>query len=202
MSKKEKKVCGVGINDAPYAVTKGGRVDGKRKITWVCPYYVVWHDMLHRCYSNKYHTGKPTYINCTVCDEWIYFMAFRAWMEKQDWEGKHLDKDILIPENKTYAPSTCRFVDRRVNTFFIDCGSRRGEWPIGVSFDKSKGKFVSYCRNPFMKKLEHLGVFTCPNEAHGAWRKRKHELACMWADLQDDPLIAEALRKRFAPKEL
>ena len=38
-------------------------------------------------------------------------------------------------------------------------------------------RFKSQCRNPFTKKREHLGYFTCEQEAHQAWLKRKLELA-------------------------
>jgi len=36
-------------------------------------------------------------------------------MERQDWEGKHLDKDILIPGNKIYSPDRCIFVSSLIN---------------------------------------------------------------------------------------
>lgn len=124
-------------------------------------------------------------------------MRFRAWMETQDWKGKHLDKDILFQGNKVYSANTCVFVDGVVNTFINDNAAARGEWPIGVHWFEQRQKFVSMCSNPFTKKLEHLGYFTCPQEAHQAWKARKHELACQLADLQADERVAEALRTRY-----
>lgn len=198
--KKEKKVYGIGINDSPDPVQKYGKINGTWKRVWVCPHYIVWKSILERCYSEPRLKRQPKYRGCSVCDDWIYFMAFKAWMMSQDWEGKELDKDILIEGNKVYSPETCRFVDNGVNLFLTDSGATRGKWPIGVSLNKGAGKFEAKCRNPFTKKLEHLGHFTCPKAAHEAWRERKHQHALRWADLQDDPDIAEALRKRFAPK--
>jgi hypothetical protein len=197
---KIKKVFGVGVNDADYAVQRYERVNGKSKQVWICPYYVVWKHMLERCYDKKCLLNHPTYSDCILFEGWIYFMTFKAWMTTQDFEGKQLDKDILFEGNKVYSPETCRFVDSKVNSFITDSKAARGKWPIGVYWNKDSSKFRAMCQNPFTKKKEHLGLFHCPDEAHLAWRKRKHELACMWADLQDDPLIAEALRKRFAPK--
>ena len=197
---KIKKVHGIGVNNADYAVTKSEKVNGKSKIVWTCPYYVVWKHMLERCYHEPYLKKYPTYRGCSVCPEWIYFMTFKAWMMSQDFEGRQLDKDILSEGNKVYSPETCRFVNKDLNKFLNDNGATRGEWPLGVYCKKDKSKFVAHCRNPFTKKQEYLGYFDCPQAAHEVWRKRKHEIALALADLQDDEAIAEALRKRFAPK--
>ena len=193
MARKIKLVCGVGVNDADYEVTRYE----KGKQVWTCPYYRVWRNALTRAYDEKYKKKYPTYQSVTVCEEWHSFMRFRAWMETQDWEGKHLDKDILAPGNKVYNPYTCVFVDALVNTFLTDRFSDRGEWPLGVHWHKRLSKFMSQCSNPFTKKPEHLGYFHCPNQAHLAWKARKHELACQLADIQVDKRVAEALRTRY-----
>ena len=193
--KRNKLVYNVGINDADYEVSH--RVNGKRVR---CPCYVTWVSMLTRCYDKKYQERRPTYIGCSVCPEWVSFMNFRKWMIRQDWEGKQLDKDLIVGGNKVYSPATCVFVDRMTNLFTTDSGRSRGQYPIGVHFYKRDGKFMTECSNPFTKKKENLGYFTCPNEAHLAWKKRKHELACQLAELQTDPRVAAALRTRYAEK--
>lgn len=193
MRAKNKLVYGVGANDADYAVNECE--DGK--IVWRCPYYRTWKDMLVRAYSDKFKVRRPTYKDVTVCEEWHSFMNFRSWMMEQDWEGKQLDKDILFQGNKLYSPTTCVFVGRVVNLFLTDSAAARGEWPIGVNWHEQKQKFMSYCRNPFTDKQEHIGYFHCPDKAHNAWRKRKHELACQLADIQTDQRVADALRARY-----
>ena len=200
MRKKENKVFGIGINNSPDPVYRYETVNGKRKQVWVCPYYVVWKHMLERCYYEPLLKKHPTYRGCSVCPEWIYFMTFKAWMMTEDFESKQLDKDILFEGNKVYSPENCRFVAKELNYFLTDSGAARGEWPIGVCWKIDKSKFVAHCRNPFTKKQEHLGYFDYPEAAHEAWRKRKHQHALALADLQSDPLIAEALRNRFKPK--
>ena len=192
MHKKSKLVHGVGVNDADYAVRPA--INGK---SVMCQFYDVWSGMLKRCYSEKYQTKRPTYIGCKVCDEWLTFSNFKAWMETQDWKGKELDKDLLVKGNKVYSPETCVFVDRVTNGFMTDCGASRGEWPIGAYFDKRAGRFRAKCCNPFTRKDEHLGCFNFPNQAHLAWKSRKHELALQLADLQNDQRVAKALRARY-----
>ena len=199
MKDKNKKIFGIGVNDCPDPVYRYEKVNGRWKSVWTCPYYVVWKEMLRRCYYEPYLKKQPTYRGCSVCEGWIYFMTFKAWMMTQDFEGKALDKDILFEDNKVYSPKTCRFVDRDLNMFLTDSGAIRGEWPLGVYWHKASGKFVSQCSNPFTKKQENLGYFTCPQAAHEAWCKRKHQHALALADLQDDEAIAEALRNRFKP---
>ena len=118
-------------------------------------------------------------------------------MIEQDWEGNQLDKDIIIPGNKVYGPEKCAFVSRNLNMFTTESGSIRGEWPVGVYWHKREKKFLSRCCNPITRKQETVGYFDDPAEAHKAWRVKKHEHACRYADMQTDPRIAEALKSRY-----
>lgn len=200
--KTKKLVYGVGANDAGYDVTKYETIecdDGKRKqkLVWKCPYYRVWADMLMRCYSAKYHERHPTYDGCTVSEEWKTFSNFRSWMVAQDWEGRQLDKDLLVQGNKVYSADTCVFVSQLVNLFTVDRGNDRGRWLIGVCWHKPSEKFLAQCNNPFTKKNESLGYFTCELQAHNAWVERKLELAHELAAIQEDPRVAKALIARY-----
>ena len=205
--KVRKLVFGVGINDADYVVERKetiGYVDGirKQKLVWACPYYRAWKSMLKRCYSAKYKDKNPTYKGCSVSEEWLTFSVFKNWMEKQDWEDKQLDKDLLFEGNKVYSLETCVFVTKEVNLFTTDSGATRGEWLIGVHWHKKANKFVSLCSSPFTKKQEYLGMFTCEQEAHEAWLKRKIELAYELAAIQTDERVAKALIYRYSkPQE-
>ena len=192
-------IYGVGINDADYTINKCiNTVDGG-KINWRCHYYDTWKGMLRRCYSSKFHQKRPSYIGCSVCDEWLTFSNFKAWMELQDWEGKQLDKDLLKEGNKVYSPEHCIFVDSKINTFVIDRGNDRGECMIGVNWHKRHGKYISKCSNPFTGKREHLGLFNNELDAHLAWKARKHELSCQLANSEycNDPRLAQALKVRY-----
>ena len=82
-----KKVYGVGINDADYTIKP--TIENNRS---KCMYYEKWIKMLQRCYSKSYQEKHPSYKGCSVCEEWLTFSNFKAWMETQDWKGKSLDK--------------------------------------------------------------------------------------------------------------
>lgn len=189
---KKSLIYGVGLNDADYPVDR--RVSGAHVR---CPFYVKWASMIQRCYSDIYKKKSPAYEGCYVCDEWLTFSNFKSWMEKQDWQGKELDKDLVKLGNKTYSPETCAFVDLATNVFTTDNQAKRGNWPIGASWCTKDFIFTSKCNNPFTKKKEHLGHFKDAQSAHLAWKKRKHELACQLADLQTDDRVANALRVRY-----
>lgn len=185
----KKLVCGVGINDADYIVQPN--VMGKQI---PCPYYQVWCSMLKRCYSTKRLNKFPTYRGCYVCEEWLTFSNFKAWMETQDWKGKHLDKDILTVDNKLYSRLHCVFVSDDVNLFVTDCRASRGKYMIGVSWHKASNKFISQCSNG---DTVYLGLFSTELEAHLTWKAYKHQLACKLADEQTDLRVAAALRQRY-----
>ena len=199
-------ICGVGINDLGYRtqaweeLPKNG---GKRiqKSVFKCKYYAVWKSMLERCYSKKSLESKPSYIGTSVCSEWLYATAFKEWMEQQDWHGKCLDKDIVVPRSQLYSPETCAFVLQATNSFVVARDASRGDYPIGVSLYKRTGKYSANCGNPFTGKVEYLGCFSTPEEAHEGWRKRKHELAQQVAATESDMRVVEALRKRYSFEE-
>jgi hypothetical protein len=197
MQKNKKLFCGVGINDANYVVQP--TINGKRVM---CQFYMAWNNMLMRCYSAKFQAKQPTYIGCEVATEWLSFMAFRDWMIMRDWQDRELDKDLLFPGNKVYGPETCVFISSGLNKFANENAAARGEFPLGVYWSKCAGKFRARCSNPFTGENEHLGYFTCPDAAHEAWRKRKHELALQIAALHADPRIAAALSVRYLPENI
>jgi len=189
---KSKTTCGVGINDSNYKVSL--IVNGKSVL---CNFYQCWRQMINRCYHPSALAKRPTYMDCSVCDEWLTFSNFKAWMEIQDWKGKQLDKDLLVPGNKVYSPECCVFIDRNLNSF-ISTG-RAGSLIAhpGVSYCKTWNKIKAYCGNPFNGKTETLGYFKNEEDAALAWRKRKHEFSVALADMQSDERIASALRTRY-----
>ena len=172
-----------------------------RKSVFRCKYYAAWTRMLQRCYSKKYLESYPSYIGTSVCNEWFSATAFKKWMEQQDWQGKCLDKDIILPGNRLYSPKTCSFVLPATNSFVTASDASRGDYPIGVDLFKRTGKYRASCKNPFSGKREHLGCFSTPEEAHEAWRKRKHELAQLVAAKESDQRVVEALKKRYSFEE-
>ena len=183
-----KLVRGVGINDAEY---KTSYRDNKGK-TYKCPYYERWKSMVERGYSEKYKETRTTYKDVTICEEWHTFSNFRSWMEKQDWEGKQLDKDIILPNNKVYSPQTCVFVSSQVNTLLSDNGKSRGKYKQGVSFRKATGKFQAQCKNGAGKQKK-LGYFPTEDLAYEAYVHYKYNLILKVAAEQEDIRVKNGL---------
>lgn len=187
-STNRKPVFGIGINDADYVVQP--TINGKRVS---CPYYVVWKNMLMRCYCSKYQKTYPTHTGCWVAGEWLTFTNFRSWMIEQDWKYKHLDKDIINPVNKLYSPETCCFVTQVVNHLLTDHAGDRGLYPQGVHFNQQNNRFRAKVR--INGKQKHLGYFTTPKAASAAYIKAKSAHIIEIAKQQADPRIKYGLLK-------
>jgi hypothetical protein len=200
---KTKIIQGVARNDVDYDVHRYELIDGEHKLVWLCPYYKKWFAMINRCYGKSYSENKSTYKDCAVCDEWLYLSNFIKWVNSQpnkNWQSCQLDKDLLFIHNKLYSPETCVFVSSKINSFITYPRNSPLGYMIGVTKDKRGEKFTSRCCDPFGINDRNLGAaFLTEIEAHKAWQAKKHEYACQLADLQDDPLVAKALRERYAP---
>lgn len=205
-----KLVCGWGINDAKYTVSKKEeqpKVNGKRKqkFVWVCPYYRKWKSMLERCFCPKLQNKCPTYKGCTVAEEWKYLSNFIEWVDAQpnkDWVNCNLDKDFLVEGGKHYSPDTCVFIAKSLNIFITNRYRARGSCMIGsarIEVDTNR-PYLAQCRNPFSKRGEKLGYYVSEHEAHLAWKTKKHEHACKLADLQPDERVANRLREMYSPE--
>lgn len=163
-------VQGKGINDMRGATREV--VDGKRVHT---PAYQKWVGMLDRCYSEILHTVQPTYRGCTVCTEWLTFSKFKQWFDVNNVLGWELDKDILDSDSKRYSPETCCFVPKSVNVLLTTSGASRGELPLGVSWDKVRGKYIVHIRTYGKKKS--LGRFNTLEDAVTTYKVAKETYA-------------------------
>lgn len=121
-----KTVFRFGINDSIEPVQTKGWVNGVYKATLRCPFYTKWTNMLKRCYGKYEHYR--VYDGCSVCEEWLTFSNFKAWMETQDWEGKELDKDLLFKGNREYRKDKCIFVNHSVNSFITPRAEIKHKW--------------------------------------------------------------------------
>lgn len=154
-----KKTREYGVNDLPGHCKKksGGSA------------YSTWLAMLARCYSGRY----KAYEGCTVCEDWLLFSNFKRFYDEFWRDGFELDKDILIPGNKVYSPSTCIYVPRKINGFVISNSSRMGEYPTGVYYNKRDKAFIATIMDG--RKSRYIGSFDNPMSAHMAWHARKVE---------------------------
>lgn len=177
-----KLVCGVGITDAGYVISN-------------CDFHQRWRTMLSRCYSPSNLRRNPSYDGVSVCDEWLSFDKFKAWMETQDWQGKQLDKDILCgTSEKIYSPETCAFITERTN-FFVQ-RSLTGK-STGATYDGLNKKWRAQINNHLTGKKVNLGRFNSKIEAEIAWAEQKHKLSIMVAETESDPRVVKALPEIF-----
>ena len=134
--------------------------------------YTHWRNMLVRCFDKKYMRCRPTYSDCTVCQEWLLFSNFKKWFDQFNYENYHLDKDILVKGNKHYSPDTCCLVPQEINTLLTKRQGSRGQHPIGVCYIKRSGKYSATLHK--MRNV-HLGFFDTPEEAFQAYKSAKEQ---------------------------
>lgn len=158
-------VIGVGYND-------GCRFE-RYTSSGKSPAYQVWHNMLLRCYDPKVLVKYDSYAGCTVADEWHNFQNFAEWFYSQEnsQKGFELDKDLSVIGNRVYSPEFCCMVPRPINALLINCKKNRGHLPVGVTYDKSKGKYQA--RLSKRGKVVRLGLFNNPDDAFLAYKSEK-----------------------------
>lgn len=146
--------------------------------------YLYWNGMLKRCYSKIDLLRYPTYKKCEVNDEWFYLSNFSEWFNDNYYEcGEErmcLDKDILYKNNTIYSKNTCIFIPERINILFTKTNARRGNYPIGVCFNKRLGKYIAQVsklnnNEKHTKQQVHIGVFDTAEEAFYAYKKEKEK---------------------------
>ena len=190
---KKASVFGIGVNDVDFAV----KVDGK-----MCRQYNLWSKLLERCYDAKLHEKYPTYIDCSVSSEWIYFSNFLIWCNNQesykmkDEKGNsfQIDKDVANKGNKIYSSKDCNFIPAAVNLLLIKSDSIRGDLPIGVCFHRQHRKYRSDIRVCGVKKT--LGLFDTEIEAFLCYKTAKEteckRVAAIYKEVLS-PLVYDAL---------
>ena len=159
--RRRKTVLGFGINDSLEPIRYKEKVGLS---------YKTWTSMIRRCYSDRYHKHKPTYVGCEVCDEWRYFSNFKRWFDENFKDGYVLDKDILVQGNRVYSPHTCCFVPPYINGLLAMNASHRGKLKTGVYL--YQGKYVVQCG--INRKQRCVGRFDNEDEAHEAYKKAKY----------------------------
>lgn len=148
--------------------------------------FMVWSNMLVRCYDEESLKKNITYVGCSVDGRWHCFQDFASWCEAQtefvrnkDW---HLDKDIIERGNKVYSPDKCTFVPRDINNLFTLRGNDRGNCPLGVHWDNTKEKYVAQVNKNHKRKF--LGYFEDTESAFKVYKQAKEdyikEVAEIW----------------------
>ncbi len=177
--KTRKPIFGIYINDADYVVKPV--IDG---VKTCCPFYRRWFQMINRAYNPKYHIDKPSYKDVDVYEHWHSFMNFKKWMETQHWEDKHLDKDLLFPNNKIYGPDTCLFISNDLNALLVH-GGPKSKLPRGII--KRRNKYIARHLDKW------LGSFYTLEEAQIVYNRERHSHLITLSKQQSDERIKTGL---------
>lgn len=162
-----------------------------------------WRQMLKRCYENGYQMNNPTYIGCTVKDEWHNFQAFAEWHMRQpnhSDKSLELDKDLIRIGNKEYGPDLCSLVPRRVNGL-IGIRTKNNGLQTGVSWNSKGRRYQVDCRD---ENGDHrfLGWYECKHAAAEVYRDFKEsvlkKVALQFKD-KIDPRVFDTLTNYKVP---
>ena len=158
--------------------------------------YTTWYSIIRRCYDSKFHERNTTYKECEACKEWLNYQNFAEWFDDNYYEIEGetmcLDKDILNKGNKIYSFENCVFAPERINTLFVKCNKTRGEYPIGVSYNKQHKKFqANYNVYDFKEnkgKQIYLGYYDTQEQAFEVYKQFKEQYVKQVADEYKDQI--------------
>lgn len=145
--------------------------------------YYAWYAMLRRCYDKKIKEKYSTYKDVTCCEEWLLYENFYEWLHSQENFDKWVtqprsavDKDILVKGNKIYSPDTCCLVPQEVNNLFCKSNATRGDFPIGVRFDKRSSIYIAECCGNIKTSKRYLCVDKDPYKTFNEYKQYKEKL--------------------------
>lgn len=169
---------------------------GKYNLTNSPTAYSKWVSMLQRCYVDTTVSWERYGGNgVSVAEEWHNFQNFAEWYESYKYkeDGWHLDKDILVKGNKLYCKEFCCIVPRVINQSLVSRASLRGEYAVGVTWDK-KAKRYSV----------QLNVFGIHFKAFRRMYRSEREAFMEYKAAKESYLVSLAYewRGRVAPKVL
>lgn len=153
----------------------------------------LWIDMLERCYSNR--EAFKSYRDCEVSESWYKCSNFFADIRDMEnyqmlFDGWHLDKDFVSKSCRLYSKDTCCILPKEINMFIASSRAIRGKYPIGVTFDKSRGKFTaSASRNG---KHVSLGRYNSTVEAFEKYKSYKENELKVIADKYKSVLCSKS----------
>lgn len=156
--------------------------------------YIVWRDMIHRCYNPRLRDKYPTYTGCVVHDNWHNFQKFAEWFVSHEFsiKGYQLDKDLLVRGNKIYSAESCCMLPPELNQLIrVDNQKKISAIRsplVGVTFHRDSGKWqAALSKNG---KNIYLGLFERDIDAHFCYVREKesfvHEQADIWRGKIED----------------
>lgn len=157
--------------------------------------YSIWHGIYNRCYN----ATDPDYDGSYMCEEWRGKKHgkdnFAEWYNSQyyecDGESMAVDKDLLFPGNKEYAPDKCCLLPQTLNTMLSNCKKHyfprrkysQSDLPLGIRYDNAREKYYAVIKPcVFDLKPSRLpNYWNTPEEAFAEYKRFKEADIVMMA---------------------
>lgn len=146
------------------------------------PAYISWNSMMTRV--------KSPHIVGEVCEDWKNFDNFVDWYNTVEKHvGWHLDKDLLIRDNKVYFPEACVYLPQEINKTIAGQNKRReGNLPTGIT--KYHNKYRAKCKNSLGGEWYQSFYFL--EDAVSAYKIKKKDILVQLAEKYKDMLDKKA----------
>lgn len=167
--------------------------------------YHIWNGIYRRCYENVKYDSARCYNEATMCEQWLNDKElFAEWYNANyyecDGESMAVDKDLLCPGNKEYAPDKCCIIPQTINTALSNCKKHAlPSWkktkvnlPLGVRYNEAMKKYYGEIKPYGHDEIIKLSFKDTPEEAFEEYKKFK----------QADLLILAAKYKNKIPKNV
>lgn len=110
--------------------------------------------VMKRATDRRFSLLNPTYLEVTVCDEWLVYENFRRWYLENYVEGWSIDKDLLSGMKvKVYSPETCCFLPQIINATLANHLLYRGKYKKVTTDNPHKIKVYGDRKEANIKKL-------------------------------------------------
>lgn len=153
--------------------------------------FSTWKNMMARCHGQAAQRNRPSCLDSKHIDEWADFQVFALWCNTQpqfEYDGWHLDKDLLVQGNKEYGPETCRFVPHQLNSLLLE-GNKKADLPKGLSFHPQTKKYRVRVNNQSKKVYDKL--FKTIEDAKEAYTAVKEMLVKEQAEIWKDKISSD-----------
>ena len=141
--------------------------------------YSIWSGINNRCYC----FNNRTYENAYMCDLWKNSKdSFAEWYYANyyecDGESMAVDKDLLCPGNKEYAPDKCCIIPQTINTMLSNCKKHiftvwwknNNNLPLGVRYDSMREKYYGQIKLLGRNEVIGLSCWDTPEEAFAEYK--------------------------------
>ena len=151
--------------------------------------YSIWNGIYVRCYKDK-----RVYEGAFMCELWKNDKdSFAEWWSSEYYEcngeSMAVDKDLLFPGNKEYAPDKCCIIPQTLNTMLSNCKKHRSIWknarmdlPLGVRYDSRIKMYYGEIKPYGHDEVIRLSYWRTPEEAFAEYKRHKQADILIMAD--------------------